>query len=71
MQTEAEKEKLLEKLSSHDYISPLKRMRKKRHGTTSSWLSENEAFKAWLDDTKSSTLWLSGIRRILVKYLFK
>ncbi|KAH8586021.1 ankyrin repeat-containing domain protein [Bisporella sp. PMI_857] len=56
-----EREKLLEKLSVYDYIGALKRMRKKRHGTTSSWLSETKAFKDWLKDINSSTLWLSGI----------
>lgn len=57
----AEKEKLLEKLSTHDYIGALKRIRKKRYGITSSWLSKSQAFKYWLEDTKSSALWLSGI----------
>ncbi|KAH8592594.1 hypothetical protein B0O99DRAFT_743497 [Bisporella sp. PMI_857] len=56
-----EKEKLLEKLSVHDYVGALKRIRKKRYCTTSSWLRETKAFKDWLNDTNSSTLWLSGI----------
>ena len=68
--TEAEREKLLEKLSLHDYIGALKRIRKKRHGTTSSWLTENKTFKDWVEDTNSSTLWLSGIRTILSTSFF-
>ncbi|PMD21401.1 hypothetical protein NA56DRAFT_658969 [Hyaloscypha hepaticicola] len=58
---EAQRQKLLDKLSSHDYISPLKRIRKKRYRTTSTWVTENESFKNWLDDTKSGIFWLSGI----------
>lgn len=38
------KEKLLDKLSSHDYFGALRRIRKKRHGKTSSWLSESKSF---------------------------
>ncbi len=51
----------MDKLSFHDYIGPLKRIRKKRYRTTSSWITENEYFKDWLNDNKSGTLWLSGI----------
>lgn len=50
-------------LSTHDYVAALKRMRKKRYGTTSSWLSQTEVFKNWLEDAKSSTFLLSGIRK--------
>jgi hypothetical protein len=62
----AAKTKLLHRLSIYDYISSLKRTRRKRHSTTGSWLSETKAFKDWLEDSKSSTLWLSGIRKNLV-----
>ena len=61
LRAKSQKETLLRKLSSHDYIGPLKRIRKKRHGTTASWLTETTAFKTWFAETKSSTLWLSGI----------
>lgn len=66
-----ERKKLLDKLSSHDYWGAMRRIRKKRHGQTSSWLSRSEAFKDWLEDAKSSTLWLSGIRKIILStFLF-
>ena len=68
---EVERERLLEKLSPHDYNSALKRIRKKRHSTTSSWLAENKAFKDWFEDTKSSTLWLTGIRMTFPRYFLK
>lgn len=67
------KEKLLEKLSSYDYIATLRRMRKKRHGETSSWLSRTKTFTDWLEESKSGALWLSGIGsnpRTLLKMKF-
>ena len=56
---------LLDMLSSYDYLGALRRIRKKRYGQTSSWLSESKVFKDWLEDANSSTLWLSGIRKII------
>jgi hypothetical protein len=61
---DAAKAKLLDRLSTYDYISVLKRIRRKRYSTTCSWLSETKAFKDWLEDSKSGILWLSGIRKI-------
>jgi hypothetical protein len=69
--TEVERERLLEKLSPYNYNSALKRIRKKRHSTTSSWLTENKTFKDWFEDTKSSTLWLTGIRMAFQRYFLK
>ena len=66
--TEAEKADLLGKLSQHDYLSPLRRIRKKRYSETSSWLSQTNAFKSWLADSKSSILWLSGIGMYSLNY---
>ena len=60
-----ERKILLNNLSSHDYWGAMRRIRKKRHGQTSSWLSRSKAFKDWLEDANSSTLWLSGIRKII------
>lgn len=71
LQIGVERKKLLDKLSSYDYWGAMRRIRKKRHGQTSSWLSRSKAFKNWLEDANSSTLWLSGIRKmILPAYLF-
>lgn len=66
VQIGVERKKLLDKLSSHDYWSAMRRIRKKRHGQTSSWLSRSKAFTDWLEDANSSTLWLSGIRKIIL-----
>ncbi|MCJ1357988.1 MAG: Ankyrin-2 [Icmadophila ericetorum] len=52
---------LLWKLSQHDYLGPLRRIRKKRYSETSSWLSKTHEFQGWLMESKSSILWLSGI----------
>jgi hypothetical protein len=61
------KAKLLDRLSTYDYIASLKRMRRKRYGATGSWLSSTQAFKNWLTDSKSSTLWFSGIGKAPLK----
>lgn len=66
---EAEREKLLGLLSTYDYVAALKRMRRKRHGNTSSWLSNTQTFKDWLEDKRSSALWLSGIGRAFLQFL--
>src|SRR6266487_67450 len=57
----ATRRKLLDRLSEYDYIGSLKHARRKRYGTTGSWLSGTKAFKDWLEDSKFGTLWLSGI----------
>ena len=49
------------RLSNYDHLALLKQMRKKRHGTTSLWLSKTEEYKCWLNDDKSSVFWCSGI----------
>lgn len=67
---EAEKADLLGKLSQHDYLGPLRRIRKKRYSETSSWLSQTSEFKSWLAESKSSILWLSGIGTYSVNYRF-
>ena len=57
----AKKERLLEKLSSYDNISVLKRERKKRFGNTGSWLQSTMQFQSWYEAEESSTFWLTGI----------
>lgn len=52
---------LMARLSSYNHIALLKQMRKKRHGTTSRWLSKTEDYKNWLEDDKASIFWCSGI----------
>jgi hypothetical protein len=58
--TVTEKERLLDRFSSHDYQATLKENRKKRHGSTCSWLMTLEQYKGWRDDAQSSLFWLSG-----------
>lgn len=61
---EVRRRKLLSKVSSYDHISALKRIRKKRHSTTSSWFTKSREFKNWFEDSKTSILLLTGIRMI-------
>ena len=57
----AQKQKLLDALSTYDYLGPLRRERKKRYGRTGLWLSECREYQDWLHDDKFGTFWLSGI----------
>lgn len=59
--TRARKQFLLNQLSTYDYISALKQVRKKRYGTTSTWLMETPEYKLWSNESKPSFFWLSGI----------
>lgn len=53
--------RFLRKLSTHDYWAALKRARKIRHGTTSTWLSRSDEYASWLKEPKPSLFWCSGI----------
>lgn len=55
------KQKLLDALSTYDYLGPLRRERKKRYGKTGLWLSECSEYQDWLHDNKFGVFWLSGI----------
>ena len=55
------KQKLLDALSTYDYLGPLRRERKKRYGRTGLWLSECREYQSWLHDDKFGVFWLSGI----------
>ena len=59
--TKARKQCLLDKLSTYEYYSALKQLRKKRYGTTSMWLKESIEYESWLNETQSFFSWLSGI----------
>ena len=56
-----QKQKLLDALSTYDYLGPLRRERKKRYGRTGLWLSECREYQSWLHDDKAGVFWLSGI----------
>ena len=60
-ETLAQKQKLLDALSTYDYLGPLRRERKKRYGKTGLWLSECREYQDWLHDDKFGFFWLSGI----------
>ena len=60
-ETLVQKQKLLDALSTYDYLGPLKRERKKRYGRTGLWLSECKEYQDWLHDDRFGVFWLSGI----------
>ncbi len=67
--TESEKQRLLDQVSSHDYQAALLRNRKKRHGTTCTWLSRQETYMRWLQAPMSSVFLLSGDSTCELLYL--
>ena len=60
-ETEVRKRQLLDSLSLYDYISPFKRARKKRFGSTGCWLISTTEYQKWLGEQGLSVFWLSGI----------
>ena len=56
------KQKLLNKFSNYDYMTPYRRASLKRHGQTASWLTESAKFADWMADPKSSIFILTGKR---------
>ena len=60
-ETLLQKQKLLDALSTYDYLEPLRRERKKRYGSTGLWLSECKEYQDWLHDDRFGVFWLSGI----------
>ena len=60
-ENQARKQQLLDNLSTYDYISPFKRARKKRFGSTGCWLISTTEYQKWLGERGLSVFWLSGI----------
>ncbi|KAF5571100.1 NACHT domain-containing protein [Fusarium pseudoanthophilum] len=54
------KQKLLDSLSSHDYVKPLKQARQKRYPKSAEWIFGTDEFKRWIDGTTPGLLWCSG-----------
>ncbi|KAF4455179.1 NACHT domain [Fusarium albosuccineum] len=54
------KQKLLDSLSKHDHIKPLKQARQKRYPHTAGWLFQTDEFKRWVNGTTAGFLWCSG-----------
>ena len=56
------KQKLFDRLSNYDYMTPYRRASMKRHGQTAVWLTESTEFADWIAEPKSSIFILSGKR---------
>lgn len=54
------RQQLLDSLSTHDYLTPLKQSRRKRHAGTAEWLFETEEFNEWINDLGFTVFWCSG-----------
>ncbi|KAI1056638.1 hypothetical protein LB507_001461, partial [Fusarium sp. FIESC RH6] len=54
------KQKLLDSLSSHDYMKPFKQARQKRYPQSASWIFDTNEFRSWADGELSPLLWCSG-----------
>ncbi|RDA85560.1 hypothetical protein CP532_3321 [Ophiocordyceps camponoti-leonardi (nom. inval.)] len=54
------RQQLMDSLSTHDYLTPLKQSRRKRYGGTAQWLSQTRQFSLWMDGVDSPLLWCSG-----------
>ncbi|KAL7807545.1 nucleoside phosphorylase domain-containing protein [Trichoderma aethiopicum] len=54
------RQQLLDFLSTHDYVTPLKQSRRKRFSGTLDWLFETREFDRWITDSSSPLLWCSG-----------
>jgi hypothetical protein len=63
------KAKLVERLSSYNHVAALKRLRKKRYGSTGSWLYKTDEFGTWMSENHSSLLCLTGIRKLVIPSL--
>ncbi|KAH7311613.1 hypothetical protein B0I35DRAFT_514361 [Stachybotrys elegans] len=53
-------QQLLDRLSTHDYRSPLNEACKKRHPETAEWIFSTAEFVGWRESKQSSVLWCSG-----------
>lgn len=51
----------LEKISTYDHVTAFNQARKKRHGTTSLWLSQTNEYQKWKQEPQSSAFYCSGI----------
>ncbi|RBA12849.1 hypothetical protein FPRO05_14071 [Fusarium proliferatum] len=55
-----ERHRLLEFLSSHDYVTPFREARKKHQYSTAEWIITTPEFVRWYEGTGSVLLWCSG-----------
>ncbi|RFN47649.1 nacht domain protein [Fusarium flagelliforme] len=54
------KQKLLDSLSSHDYMKSFKQARQKRYPQSASWIFDTNEFENWAEGKTSPLLWCSG-----------
>ncbi|RCI14837.1 hypothetical protein L249_6700 [Ophiocordyceps polyrhachis-furcata BCC 54312] len=54
------RQQLMDSLSTHDYLTPLKQSRRKRYSGTAHWLSRTRQFSRWMDGVDSPLFWCSG-----------
>ncbi|KAH8893514.1 hypothetical protein GQ53DRAFT_780886 [Thozetella sp. PMI_491] len=55
-----QRQRLLDTLSTHDYLTPFKQSRRKRHGGTAQWIFQTPEYDSWINNTTSPLLWCSG-----------
>ncbi|RBR10780.1 uncharacterized protein FIESC28_09311 [Fusarium coffeatum] len=54
------RQRLLDSLSTHDYMKPLKQARQKRYPQSAGWIFGTHEFKRWAAAETSPLLWCSG-----------
>lgn len=70
-QIKERRKQLLDALSTHDYLTPLKQGRRKRHSGTLEWLFQTQEYLSWVNATNSSLLWCSGKSKFSLHYSYK
>lgn len=58
--TEENRRRLLDSLSTYDYLTPYKKACKMRHPATAEWLLQSTNFTCWEEGTCSPWFWCSG-----------
>ncbi|KAH7303175.1 hypothetical protein B0I35DRAFT_455335 [Stachybotrys elegans] len=51
---------LVDSLSDHDYMSPLRKAIRKRYAGTMSWIFETQEYRGFLEQKRGSVLWCTG-----------
>ncbi|KAL7786099.1 hypothetical protein V8C43DRAFT_290502 [Trichoderma afarasin] len=59
-QARERKQRLLDSLSTHDYLTPFKLSCRKRYSGTLEWLFQTEEFDMWINSWRFPLLWCSG-----------
>lgn len=59
-QASERKQRLLDSLSTHDYLTPFKQSCRKRYSGTLEWLFHTDEFNTWINSRDFPSLWCSG-----------